>query len=70
MRQEGSQRERERREYLQRKLKRAKEARDGLVREVEVLKQQLRDFQQTEAELNRCKTMIGKAIEDLEQGES
>lgn len=68
MSQEGSPSERERREYLQRKIKRAKEARDGLIREVEVLEQQLKESQQTEAELKRRKAIISRAIEDLELG--
>lgn len=61
--------ERERREYLQRQLKRAKEARDGLIREVEVLEQQVRDLEQVEAELNRRKTTLGRAIEGIERDE-
>lgn len=70
MSQEGIPSERERREYLQRQLKRAKEARDGLIREVKVLEQQLKESQQTEAELKRRKAIISRAIEDLELGES
>jgi len=54
--------ERERLEYLRRTAKRAKEARDGLIREVEVLEQQVRELENTEAELKRCLSMLGKAI--------